>query len=208
MVALMPLMERTIGRAEVTIGLIDGPVAKAHPDMEGQNILELPGASCSQLGNATCQHGTFVAGILVATRGSTAPAICPGCTLLVRPIFPETVSGNGHLPSATPQELVAAILEVIEAGARVLNLSAALLSPSTKGEGDLQLALDCAAQRGVITVVAAGNQGVVGSSVLTRHPWVIPVAGCDRQGRPLDSSWSSRPASVCWRRRLGLGRAV
>jgi subtilisin family serine protease len=25
---------------------------------------------------------------------------------------------------------------------------------------------------------------MVGSSVITRHPWVIPVAGCDLQGRP------------------------
>ena len=28
--------------------------------------------------------------------------------------------------------------------------------------------------RGVIVVADAGNQGVVGSSVITRHPWVIP----------------------------------
>ena len=36
-----------------------------------------------------------------------------------------------------------------------------------------------AAHRGVITVAAAGNQGTVGSSAITRHPWVIPVAACD-----------------------------
>jgi subtilisin family serine protease len=191
LVKLPLLMERTIGRADVKIGLIDGPIAKAHPDLKGQNILELPsasGASCSHFSSAACRHGTFVAGILVAKRGSAAPAICPGCTLLVRSIFPETVSGNGHLPSAMPQELAAAIFEAIEAGARVLNLSAALLPPSSKGERDLRLALDYAMQRGVITVAAAGNQGMVGSSVLTRHPWVVPVAACDLQGRPLGQS--------------------
>jgi subtilisin family serine protease len=190
LVKLPPLMERTIGRPEVTIGLIDGPVAKAHPDLEGQNIRELPGASgaiCSQLSSAACQHGTFVAGILVA-RGSAAPAICPGCTVLVRPIFPETDSGKGNLPSATPEELAAAILETVAAGARVLNLSAAVVQPSPKGERDLQAALDHAAQRGVVLIAAAGNQGVVGSSVLTRHPWVIPVAGCDLKGRPISQS--------------------
>jgi subtilisin family serine protease len=191
LVKLPPLMARTSGRPEITIGLIDGPIAKGHPDFENQNIRELLGASrasCSQLSSAACRHGTFVAGILVAKRGSAAPAICPGCSLLVRSIFPETVTGNGNLPSSTPQELAAAILEAIEAGARVLNLSAALLPQSSRGERDLQLALDYAAQRGVITVVAAGNQGVVGSSVVTRHPWVVPVASCDLQGRPMGQS--------------------
>jgi subtilisin family serine protease len=135
-----------------------------------------------------CKHGTFVAGILVAKRGSAAPAICPGCTLLVRPIFLETDSGNGHMPSATPQELASAIVETIDAGARILNLSAALAQPSVKGEGELQSALDYAAQCAVIVVAAAGNQGMVGSSVITRHPWVIPAAGCDLQGRPQSQS--------------------
>jgi subtilisin family serine protease len=191
LVTLLPLMARTAARREVTIGLIDGPVAKGHPDLESENIRELPaanGGSCALSSSAACKHGTFVAGILVAKRGSAAPAICPGCTLLVRPIFPEKNSGNGHIPSATPQELASAIVETIDAGARILNLSVALAQPSAKGEGELQSAVDYAAQRAVIVVAAAGNHGIVGSSVITRHPWVIPVAGCDLQGRPQSQS--------------------
>jgi subtilisin family serine protease len=184
---LLPLMARTTGRPEVTIGLIDGPVAKSHPDFESQNIRELPavnGGSCALASSAACKHGTFVAGILSARRGSAAPAIFPDCTLLVRPIFPERNSGNGDLPGASPQELASAIVETIDAGARIINLSAALAQPSVKGEGAVNSALDYAAQRTVMVVAAAGNHGVVGSSVITRHPWVIPVAGCDLQGRP------------------------
>ena len=49
-------------------------------------------------------------------------------------------------------------------------------------------ALDYAAKRGVIIVAAAGNQGTIGSSAITRHPWVIPVAACDIRGRPIDHS--------------------
>jgi subtilisin family serine protease len=37
-------------------------------------------------------------------------------------------------------------------------------------------------------VAASGNQGTVGSSPITRHPWVVPVAGCDREGRPTSES--------------------
>jgi subtilisin family serine protease len=182
------LLERSRGSPEIKIGLIDGPVVIDHPDLATKNIRQLPGEFAGACASAACRHGTFVAGILSAKRGSVAPAICPDCTLLVRPIFPETISGDDHVPSATPQELASAIVETINAGARILNLSAALVQPSAKGEGELQSALDCAAQRAVIVVAAAGNQGVVGSSVVTRHPWVIPVAASDLQGRQLSRS--------------------
>jgi hypothetical protein len=36
-------------------------------------------------------HGTFIVGILCAKRSSDAPAFCPSCILLVRPIFAEAI---------------------------------------------------------------------------------------------------------------------
>jgi len=207
LVKLTPLMEWTSGRPNIKIGLIDGPVVIDHPDLVTENILEVPGqlsGTCAQASSAACMHGTFVAGILCAKRSSPAPAICPNCTLLVRPIFSETITGDGRtrsqplnfaqrkavepLPSATPEDLARAIIETIDAGARVLNLSAALARPSSKGERKLEDALDYAARTGVIAVAAAGNQGTLGSSAITRHPWVIPVAACDLRGRPLSQS--------------------
>jgi subtilisin family serine protease len=92
------------------------------------------------------------------------------------------------MPSATPEALAAAIIETIEAGARVLNLSVALAQPSTRGERALEEALDYAVSRGVIPVAAAGNQGTLGSTAITRHPWILPVVACDLQGRPMRSS--------------------
>jgi len=190
-VKLKALMELTSGRPEITVGLLDGPVAVNHPDLASANIREVSGnlpSTCAQASSVACMHGTFVAGILSARRGSGAPAICPNCSLLVRPIFAETVSGKGEMPSATPEQLAGAIIGTIDAGARVLNLSAALGQPSTRGERDLEDALDYALKRGVMVVVAAGNQGTVGSSAITRHRWAIPVVACDRQGRPIRQS--------------------
>jgi subtilisin family serine protease len=135
-----------------------------------------------------CLHGTFVAGILSAKRSSFAPAICPDCTLLIRPVFTEATAGNTSIPSATPQALAAAIIECVDAGARCINLSLALAQPSSKGERELEQALDHAATRGVIIVAAAGNQGTLGSTAITRHAWVIPVVACDLRGRPIDES--------------------
>jgi len=191
LVKLTPLMEHTSGRPEIVIALIDGPVLMDRPDLWSSNVQHLRRnlpATCAQSTSAACMHGTFVAGMLSAKRSSVAPAICPDCTLLVRPIFSEAVEGNGQMPSASPAELAEAIIDVVKAGARVINLSAALAQPSSRGERDLEQALNLAAARGVITVAAAGNQGAIGSSAITRHPWVIPVAGCDAQGRPSGES--------------------
>jgi len=184
-------MKRGPGRPEVIIALIDGPVVLNHRDLTGSTIREIPGklkGTCTRADSVACTHGTFVAGILSARRGSVAPAICPGCTLLLRPIYAETAKGNGQMPSATPEELAEAIIDSVDAGARVINLSSALVRPSPQGENKLVEALNHAAHRGVITVAAAGNQGSVGSSAITRHPWVIPVAACDLQGKPLSES--------------------
>jgi len=107
-VHLTALMDRTSGRPEIIIGLIDGPVALNNADLVGASIHEVPGklrGTCNRADTVACSHGTFVAGILAARRGSIAPAISPGCTLLLRPIFAETANGYGLMPSASPEDL-------------------------------------------------------------------------------------------------------
>jgi subtilisin family serine protease len=79
LIRLTPLLERTIGKPEIKIGLIDGPVALNHPDLATENVREVPGefaGGCALSNSAACRHGTFVAGILLGKRGSAAPAIC------------------------------------------------------------------------------------------------------------------------------------
>src|SRR3954452_23593297 len=117
LVKLTVLMERSRGRQEIKVGLVDGPIVMDHPDLAAENIREIPGRQagrCARADSVACGHGTFVAGILSGRRGSGAPAICPGCTLLVRPIFPEAAPGGGPLPSATPWELASAIVDCVE----------------------------------------------------------------------------------------------
>jgi subtilisin family serine protease len=191
LVRLKPLMNLTQGRPKVLVGLIDGSVSIKHSELMSENIHEIPGrlsGQCIDAKSVACVHGTFIAGILCGKRTSAAPAICPNCTLLVRPIFAEATLGNDRMPSSTPTDLAAAIVECIDAGARILNMSVAIGQPSTKGERELQEALDYATKRGVIAVVASGNQGTLGSTAITRHQWVIPVIACDLQAKPINFS--------------------
>jgi subtilisin family serine protease len=182
-------MGLSAGRSDVAVGLIDGPVAVTHPDLAG-DIREAPGAAaaCAQASSLACLHGTFVAGILSARRGSNAPAVCPDCTLIVRPVFAEAATGDLDSPSAEPEELAAAILACVAEGARVINLSLALMQSSPQARTALLHALDHAARRGVLIVAAAGNQGAVGGTIITAHPWVVPVGACDLGGKPLRES--------------------
>ena len=191
LVKLPSLMAVTRGRPEVRIGLIDGPIAMDHPDLTTQNVRQISArakAACARTNSAACRHGTFVAGILSAKRKSPAPAICPQCTLLVRPIFAEITQRHGQLPIATPEDLAAAILECVDAGARVVNLSVALGQASAQGERQVEDTLDHASRRGVVVVAAAGNEGMIGSSVITRHPGTVPVVAYDSRGRPISQS--------------------
>lgn len=190
-IGLTPLMQRTTGSEEVLVGLLDGPVATDHPELADATLTTPTGepyAGSSRKDSAACIHGTYVAGMLCARRGTETPAICPGCPLLVRPIFTEPAADIGKMPSINSEELAAAIVEAVESGAWVINLSAAFDQPSLRNERRLVEALDHAAARRVIVVVAAGNQGTLGSSAVTRHPWAIPVVSCGSRGRPTAGS--------------------
>jgi subtilase family protein len=191
LVGLRPLMELTTGSAEVVVGIVDGPVLLAQKHLAARNIRvigESNAGGCATANSAACVHGTFVAGILAAQRGAPAPAICPGCSFVVRPVFAE---GSGKRPEelfTDAPQLASAIVEVVDAGARVINLSLALAEPSSTRQRELEHAFNYAASRGAIVVAAAGNQATLGSSALIRHAWVIPVVAVDRTGRPIPQS--------------------
>ncbi|MFI7099509.1 S8 family serine peptidase [Streptomyces sp. NPDC050161] len=189
LVGLTPLMARTPGRPSVVVGLIDGRVALDHPAFAGHPVRQphpAAGTGGCRRADVCCTHGTAVAGIIAASRG-----VCPHCTLVSRPLFTDRPADGGPatcLSGVRTGELAEAITETVDAGAHVLNLSMAQPAPSGLRDRTLETALDHAANQGMILVVAAGNQGRTGSSVLTDHPWVIPVTAYDRAGRPMPQS--------------------
>jgi subtilisin family serine protease len=192
-IRLSPIMNISSGNPHIKIGLIDGPIELNHPAFQGSRIRAIKVsqiAACKNASSLACRHGTFIAGILSAKRGSPAAAICPGCTLLLRPVFIDETLGTNNkginsdiiFPSTTPEELSDSIIEVVDAGAHVINLSLSLSTSSLMKYPILQEAYDYARHRHTIIVAAAGNQGNLGASSLINNHWVIPVAACDEKG--------------------------
>lgn len=191
LIKLRPLMKATRGHPNVVVGVIDGPVDTSHPALQEARIRAVQGAPavhCEQAPSVACNHGTFVMGMLAAKREGTAPALCPQCNVVARPVFRQSRKNAAGMPSSTPQELARAIIETIAAGARVINLSVGLPQSSVVVNRDLDEAFTYACKRGVMLVVAAGNQGRIGYNPLLAHSWVLPVVACDEQGRPSRAS--------------------
>ncbi len=182
--SLAGLVGRTSGRHVLKVAIIDGPVDGSHPDLRAATITQLgaSSASCRATASLACTHGTFIAGILVAGRSSMAPALCPDCSLLVRPIFCEALDFN-QCPVVNEDDLAVALMAVIDAGARIVNLSLGLARGTGPGVKRLYRVYDRARDLGVLLVGASGNQRQQQVNPLFAHPWIIPVAAADRWGR-------------------------
>jgi subtilisin family serine protease len=193
-IRLSSILNISSGNPDIKIGLIDGPLDYAHKAFQGSRIKavkESQLAACKRASSIACRHCTFVAGILCAKRGTYAPAICPECTLLLRPVFmDETPESNNKginrdvlFPSTTPEELSDAIIEVVDAGARIINLSLGLSTSTLITYPMLQEAYDYARRHGAIILAASGNQGNIGAISLLNNQWIIPVAACNENGQ-------------------------
>jgi subtilisin family serine protease len=178
-------MNKTSGIPKIKVGLIDGPVDMTHSTLNRHMIRIIKQTDQIDNNNSPAiTHGTFVAGILCARRdtSSQAPAICPNCTIIIRPIFNNSPKNN-IVPSCDPKELSEAIVETVDEGANIINLSVGISNSSFFHIKEIQEAYDYALKNDTIPIVAAGNQANVGQVSIIDHPWVIPVSACDTTGR-------------------------
>jgi subtilisin family serine protease len=186
------LMAESSGSPEIAVGIIDGPVDLKHEAFAKSNITPARDndfAACRRADNIACMHGTFVTGILTGGHGRYPPPICPDCQIILRPIFSE--ESHEHvleLPSCTPHELAQAIVDCIEVGANIINLSVGLSTTSLTKFREVEEAYTYAMRKGVPIIAAAGNQGQIGYFSIHGNPWIIPVVSCDAEGRPDPSS--------------------
>jgi len=166
------------------VAVIDGPFdAAALSGVLAKMPIGRGDQSCGATPNRACSHGTFVMGLLGARGSAPIAGLCPNCELLHVPLFVDEDS-----PQASVGDLARAISLAVRGGARLINLSLAILGDDGKHHGQLTKALDDAEARGSVVVVAAGNQGRLAMGQILSHPVAIPVVAVDAAGALLPES--------------------
>ncbi len=116
-------------------------------------------------------HGTAIGGLIVG-KDEFAQGLVPGATLLSIPVLDAEGSGNTF-------SLASGIIQAVESGARIINISAGSLQSSRS----LEAAVRYANQRGVVIVAAAGNDGHSMARFPAAYAGVIGVSTVDAQGQ-------------------------
>lgn len=156
---------------QLRVGLIDAAVQKNSPFSE----LLLPGVSVAgeaTPGTTSPTHGTSMFETLLRGLATTQE---PGATTSVR-VLPVDVYGNAE--STSTFNVAQGIVEALNAGATVINLSLA-------SAGDSQFLHNViikGAERGVLFIAAAGNEPTTQPNYPAAYPEVLAVTAGGKTG--------------------------
>ncbi len=166
----------TTGRG-IVVAVIDTGVDAAVPQLAGRVVPGVDIVNGSGPADTDCYgHGTFVAGIIAAAprAGTGVVGVAPGVTIL--PIRQANGPSDG-----TSSGLARGILAAVDAGARVVNISASAFAPSQP----LRSAVDYAVAHDVLLVASASNEAQRGNpqAYPAAYPEVIGVGAIGPDGR-------------------------
>jgi cyanobactin maturation PatA/PatG family protease len=177
------------GDPRIRVAILDGPVDLTHPSLAGARLTQIATLvpPTADDGPAS-RHGTHVASIVFGQSGTSIEGIAPGCSGVIVPVF---ASGRqSALIMCSQMDLARAILQAVEADARVINISGGQLSASGNSDPLLEKAIQTCAERNVLVVAAAGNDGCPCLHVPAALETVLSVGAMDAKGAPLDlSNW-------------------
>ncbi len=189
----------TTGSHNIVVAVIDSGIDWTIPQLAGKiwtNPGEIPGNgidddhngyiddvhgwdfrdndNSSLTGSKINWHGTFVAGIIAAQPGADeVTGVAPG----IRVMDIRILDSRNLFYSSDWGKFAKAIDYAVNNGARIINLS---IYANGKPPAVFENALRRAAQRGVIIVGIAGNDGKGIVSYPGRYPWVLAVSATDR----------------------------
>jgi type VII secretion-associated serine protease mycosin len=176
--------------AGVLVGVVDTGVDASTPQLAGGRILPgfdvtpgLPGGSA----DTDCVgHGTFLSGIIGASPapGTGFVGVAPEVTIL--PVRVARSLTEGTAGALTPTALALGIRKAVDAGARIVNVSASTTFPAP----ELASAVAYAAERDVVVVASSANGAKEGDPVTypASFPTVIAVGAVDSAGQHADFS--------------------
>ena len=177
------LQALTSGNPSLIIALLDGLVDHTHPCFRDAHIVVLQKHRASEQDYASTAHATSLASMLVG-RGERVLSLCPGCTLLTLPIVDKAFQLGVLSPKIVAERISTAIVQAVAYGASVIQLSLEFSPEAARQFQQVSSAITYAANKGVITVVAAGNYPTLGSSPILAAPGAIPVAMASNDGLP------------------------
>lgn len=178
------------GDERICVAILDGPVDLSHPCFRGAMLTELSTGASSTERRVSNAHGTHVASMLFGQPDTTVVGLTPRCRGLIVPVF-TTGNESGSL-SCSQLDLARALLLAVENGADIINISGGQLSTSGEPEPLLAKALEACANKDVLVVAAAGNDGCDCLHIPAATPSVLAVGALDGDGAPLPSSnWGS-----------------
>lgn len=189
---LKELWAETLGDPRICVAVLDGPVDRLHPSLASANLTTLDTlvSGTADQGLAT-KHGTHVASVLFGQHDGPILGIAPRCRGLIVPIFND--GPDDSLAPASQLDLARAILQAVQGGAHVINISAGESSPSGTVHPILADAVRHCIAQGVLVIAAAGNEGCDCLYVPGGLPSVLAVGAMDSQGEPLPfSNWGER----------------
>lgn len=154
----------------ITIAVIDSGIA-THPVLENANIrrVSLLDGGEGEYGF----HGTAVAS-LIAGNGPGVRGVAPAASVLSVQVMDASGTGDSFT-------LARGIIESVDMGARVINISLGSRCPTFV----LKSAVDYAAAKGALVVASVGNEAVEGVLYPAAYENVLAVSGVDAAGRHL-----------------------
>jgi cyanobactin maturation PatA/PatG family protease len=186
------LAEAGAGTGAVKLGIVDGLPDLTHPTLRDAAIDILHAMVPPDAGDADA-HATAVCSLIFGTK-EPVRGLAPGCTGLVLPLFFRQAADQSLRP-VSQLDLARAISFALERDVSIINISAGQKSVTTEAEGHLAQVLAQAAQRRVLIVAAAGNDGCPCIHIPAIVETVIAVGALDTAGRPLATSNWGEPYS-------------
>lgn len=184
-----PLRDFSKGRAEVTIGLLDGPIDSEHPNLR-ESLLPGFAINSSLPEDANGRfHATHLASVIVGKANSECEGIVPDCRLIpVVVLHPAATRAGGISFSCDAVQLAEGIVRAADQGVQVINLSVGTLNATEYERALLDDALAYAASKDVVVVASVGNEGCYCASTPSDHVSILPVGSCDDKGRMMARS--------------------
>lgn len=153
----------------VVVAVLDTGVSATHPDLAGRVLSGWNVLANSDNTTDDAGHGTFVAGLIGGhDAGGAASGVAPGVSIL--PVKILDSSGTGSTAS-----FVAGINYAVQAGARIINISAS----GTTDSPALDDALTNAEAHGVLVVASAGNDASEATLYPAAASTVLAVTATD-----------------------------